>query len=384
MASHEQFQILLVEDSPTSAELAHFWLEDGLRRPFLLHKATHLSSALDILKSGVIDLTILDLNLPDSSGLETFLAVHACSSKTPIVVLSGNADEELAVEAVRLGAQDYVVKDNAGKNVLALPVRFAWERVQRHRAEKALGDNERQLFVARSVQQYLLPDTPPTVAGFDIASLCEPAELIGGDYYDFIPLPGNHWGLVIADVSGHGMAAALMMVEIRAVLRSLVRNYSSLSDILETANELITPDLDGRFVTAFFGVLDPANRTLRYGSAAHPALVIHANGESQKLKSFTLPLGIHEGEMETSEEIVLTDGDLLVLYTDGLIERFNSSHDLFGMSRFVECLRENRHRTAAEIAASVTQTVSEFAGGQAQTDDETLVIIRVEPRQRPA
>ncbi len=379
MSDQKPFQILLVEDSPTSAELANYWLEDGLKKPFVLHKATRLATALEILRQGIIDLTILDLNLPDSLGIKTFLAVHAESSHIPIVVLSSDADEELAVEAVRQGAQDYVVKNNGVANPLARPVRFAWERVQRHRAEAALRENERQLYVARSVQQYLLPDHPPTLVGFDIAGRCEPADLIGGDYYDFIPMRDGTWGLVIADVSGHGMAAALMSVEVRAVLRSLVRQGLSLSDILGIGNELITPDLDCRFVTAFFSVLQPETRTVRYGSAGHPALVLRADGTLQMLNSLTAPLGVHDGETVVSDEIILCEGDLLVLYTDGLLERFSPRDELFGLTRIVSVLREHRHRPAAEIMAGVFQAVRDYAEGRDPSDDETLVVVKVVP-----
>lgn len=377
MVEQKQFQILLVEDSATSAALATYWLEDGLKTPFYLHKATRLGSALEILDRGHIDLTILDLNLPDSFGLETFRSVYACASHVPIVVLSSDADEELAVEAVGLGAQDYVVKDNGAKNPLARPVRFAWERVRRHRAESALQENERQLYVARSVQQYLLPDAPPDVPGYDIACGCEPAELIGGDYFDFIRMENGAWALVIADVSGHGMAAALMSVEVRAVLRSLVRQNLSLNNIMEISNELITPDLNQRFVTAFFGVLHPTARTLRYGSAAHPSLLMHADGQTERLDALTPPLGIYAGETEISPEISLAEGDLLVLYTDGLMERFNPLDELFGLGRLVDCLREHRQRTATEIFERVLQAVRDFSGGIAQADDETLVIVKV-------
>ena len=142
MENHKSFRIMLVEDSPTAAELANFWLQDGLGTDFVLHRATHLASALELLRQRVVDLTILDLNLSDSQGLATFRAIHSQDRQVPIVVLSGDVDENLAIEAVRLGAQDYVVKNNGDKNPLARPVRFAWERVQRYRAEAALRENQ--------------------------------------------------------------------------------------------------------------------------------------------------------------------------------------------------------------------------------------------------
>lgn len=376
-AQNPLFRILLVEDSQTSAELANYWLEEGLHHQFIVHRATRLNSALEFLQRKVVDLTILDLNLPDSLGLDTFRALHAQDTSVPIVVLSCDADEQLALEAVRLGAQDYVVKDGRIKNPLARPVRFAWERVQRHRAEAALRENQQQLQLARTVQQYLLPNGPPILPGFDIACRCEPADMIGGDYYDFIPLPDGFMGLAIADVSGHGTAAALLMVEIRATLRALARQKLTLREIMQATNDLMTPDLDYYFVTAFFAVLRPATRTLHYGSAAHPALLMTADGLARQLDAKTPPLGVHVGESIISDEITLSDGDLLVLYTDGLVERLNNCKMLFGVNRLVETLRANRHRTADEIIESILQAVSAFSGDIAQADDETLVILKV-------
>lgn len=377
MVDYEVFQILLVEDSATSAAMATHWLESSLGTKFVLQTVAHLSTALEILGKGTVDLTILDLNLPDSDGLNTFRAIRSHSENVPIVVLSGDSDEDLAVEAVRLGAQDYVVKNSGVSNPLARSVRFAWERAQRQRAEAALRANEQKLLVARSVQQYLLPDSPPSLPGYDIACRCEPAELVGGDYYDFIPMPCGDLGVAIADVSGHGMAAAMMMIEVRAILRALARQRLRASSILESANELVTADLDHRFITAIFGELQLKSRQFRYASAGHPALLIHASGNFRHLDSSAMPLGVHIGPMEFSEDVFLTDGDLLVLYTDGLVESMNPDNNIFGTERFVESLQTHRLRTAEEIVARVFQTVRDFSGGIAQADDKTLVVIKV-------
>ena len=377
MAILKSFRIMLVEDSATSAELTRSWLEDGIGTEFILHHATRLSTALELLQQKVVDLTILDLNLPDSLGLDTFRCIYAQDRQVPIVILSSELDEALALDAVRMGAQDYVVKDNGVKNPLARPVLFAWERFQRYRAEAALLENSQQLEIARSVQQYLLPDGPPMLPGFDIACRCEPAGLMGGDYYDFIPLPDGSLGLAIADVSGHGTAAALLMVEVRATLRALVGQGLGLSEIMRVTNLLLTPDLDYNFVTAFFAVLQPQARILRYGSAGHPAVLMHADGVVRRLDSHTPPLGVHTRRSVISEEITLCEGDVLVLYTDGLVERLDTGNGLFGLNRVLEVLRCNKHLTAQEILETILMAVREFSVGVPQADDETLVIVKV-------
>lgn len=371
------FQVLLVEDSPVAAKLAQFWLADALPTPFELHKAVRLDECLRILRSAAIDLIVLDLNLPDSSGLDTFRCVHDRAQGKAIVVLSGDADLESAVEAVRLGAQDYVVKSMDGSNPLSRPVRFALERVRRQQAEAAVRANEQQLVIARSIQQHLFPRTAPESPGLEVAGRCEPADMIGGDYYDYLRFANGALGLVVADVSGHGLPAALLMCETRAVLRSVARTYDELGFVFDLAHEIMTHDLRDLFVAVFAASIDPSTRRLHFVSAGHRASLLRADGRVELLSSGHPPLGVHEGSFGPSRQVDLDSGDVLAMFTDGLVERFNSVGEQFGTSRLLQLVRAMRSQPATSIVNGVFDATKEFAAGLRQPDDNTLIIVKV-------
>jgi serine phosphatase RsbU (regulator of sigma subunit) len=372
MASNGHVNILLIEDSPTIAKLAEMWLSEGLATPFVLHTADRLSDGLRILAKNGIDLIVLDLNLPDSAGLDTFRTVFAHAGDTPIVIMSGESDVDMATEAVREGAQDYVIKGSLNDNRLALPVRFALERVHRKQHETALR-------CAKEVQQRLLPKKPPLTSGFDIHGHCVPSAEVGGDYFDYFAMPDDSYGIVVGDVCGHGLASALLMVETRAVLRSLARANDDVGHILTKVNELIFDDLGDRFVSLFFGRVDPARRTLRYASAGHPSCLLRAReDEMEILPPLVPPLGVVERcRYEASGECQLAADDLLVLYTDGVTDTRDADHRLFGTAGLADVVHANRGLPAQEIVEAVFRGVRAHMNGEAPADDVTLVIVKV-------
>ena len=187
-------------------------------RAFQVRREDRLETGFSQLDRGDVDVVLLDLNLPDSTGLDTFRAVHRRTMHLPIVILSGQEDVELAVDAVGLGAQDYLTKAEANRSSLARSIRYAIERSRRQRAEQ-------ELTAAGEIQRRLFPQSSPEIPGFDIHGRCEPANLAGGDYFDYFPMGRNGLGVVVADVSGHGIGPALIMSETRAVLRTLATTY---------------------------------------------------------------------------------------------------------------------------------------------------------------
>ena len=369
--------ILIVEDSPTVAKLTEYWLIQGLPHPLDLHHATSVSSTLEILGRVKFQAIILDLNLPDSQGLETFLQIQAAVPQIPIVILSAEADEEVAVEAVSRGAQDYVVKSNGNTNVLARPVRYALERSRRQHAESELKESERQMFVAASIQQQLLPTSAPK-CGMDIVGRCQPADITGGDFFDYICFPDGTLGIVIGDVSGHGLPAALMMIETRAVLRALTRTFSDAAEILFHANAVISPDLRDRFVSVFLAIFAADGRSYHYASAGHPSFIVKSSGETEMLAATTTPLGITlpPADVAPSVHHGFHEGDALVLFTDGLTESFSRAVEMFGHARLSETLRKHVHRSATEIVDLTFEAVSTFTDNSNIVDDNTMVVIK--------
>lgn len=238
---------------------------------------------------------------------------------------------------------------------------------------------QRAMAVARDIQQGLLPGQAPRVDGFDIAGFNQPADETGGDTYDFLRLPNGRWILAVADASGHGIGPALVIAETRAVLRAIGLRGGDVSEILASANNLLHHDLDGRFVTCFLSMLDPADASLTFASAGHgPLLFFNAEtGEFNQLAATGLPLGIMDfSEYEETERHEFSPGDMAIVTTDGFFEAANPAGEQFGIERVCDLVRENQNLSAAEILDRLHEAVQEFTAGQRQADDLTAILIR--------
>ncbi len=239
---------------------------------------------------------------------------------------------------------------------------------------------QRSLEIARDIQQNLLPSESPKADGFDIAGFCEPADETGGDTYDFLQLPDGRWMLVIADASGHGIGPAMVIAETRAMLRAVSMQASHIEKIMPTVNNLLTVDLDdGRFVTCFFGLLDPDENRLLYCSAGHGPMLFYGKKQDkfERVSATTLPLGIMEDiDFETVVQHDFAPGDFAVITTDGIFEAVNKAGDQFGIDRMKETLKRDSGLPAEKMVSNLCHAVDEFTAGLAQADDITAVIIK--------
>ena len=309
-------RILLIEDSNTDAMLiqAHLRKADS---SFVVRREVRLADGLAQVERGEADVILLDLNLPDSSGLDTFRTLYRCALQVPIVVLSGQDDVDLAVDAVALGAQDYLPKGEASRSSLARSIRYAIERARRQRAEQ-------ELSAAGEIQRRLFPQKSPQLDGFDIYGRCEPANKAGGDYFDYFPMQHDCLGIVVADVAGHGIGPALIMSETRAILRSLATTYQDPGDILTRANQVLSEDLHNNvFVALILVCLDPHQGRLQFASAGHPGLLFDPLGRVRtQIASGDPPLGvIDDHQFETHEYRDLQPGDTCCCLPTGLSNR---------------------------------------------------------------
>ena len=236
------------------------------------------------------------------------------------------------------------------------------------------------LALARDVMEDLLPRATPTVAGFDIAGAHESSLAVGGDYYEFIPLPEDRWGVVIADVVGKGIAAALLVAAIRASIASLVGHELAVRAIMRRANRFFQESVEeGRYVTLFYMVLDVPARSLLYVNAGHvPPVLVRANGEVELLEEGGVPLGLFQAPRYFEGHATLAPGDVLGLYTDGIVEQTDSEGEEYGSARLITTLRGAGEAGATELCSRVMQDVHRFGAGR-QTDDRTLVVIRSNP-----
>jgi sigma-B regulation protein RsbU (phosphoserine phosphatase) len=251
--------------------------------------------------------------------------------------------------------------------VLSEQVRRAYDQV------------DRELKVVADIQRSLLPTTLPRVPTLDLACHYQTSTRAGGDYYDFFELPDNKWGVLIADVSGHGTPAAVIMAVTHSIAHMLSEPPLPPSRLMKFVNRHLTSRYtggSGTFVTAFYGVYDPADRTLTYASAGHPPARLLRCGEILALGGDrSLPLGIDEGEPYADNQQELRVGDTLVFYTDGITEARNPKGDMFGEERLdaASLCKETAEGTIESILADLDR----FRAGRKLADDSTLLVARV-------
>jgi serine phosphatase RsbU (regulator of sigma subunit) len=238
---------------------------------------------------------------------------------------------------------------------------------------------EHDLVLAAQVQRQVLPK-PPVCPALELAAAMQTAQLLGGDYYDFFQISENVVDVVIADVSGHGAAASLLMPSLAVALRLRARELEGPAAIikdLDTVLKQITST--ATFVTMFYGRFDQSTRTLQYANGGHnpPLLVRTRTGESLILKEAGPIMGILNQAQYKDTVVALDHGDILTLFTDGVTEQENESGDEFSLSRLEQVIVSQETESAAALVTHVTEAVSNFAGAKEQADDLTLVVVKI-------
>ena len=231
--------------------------------------------------------------------------------------------------------------------------------------------------MAADVQQRMIPSTPPTIPGMDLAAVYVPCFELGGDLFDFIPLSGDNLGLVVADVAGKGVPASLIMATVRAALRAHVDNVYYLYEVIRRVNIMLCRDTKpSEFVTLFYGVLDVRNRRFTYCNAGHPPGLVLRDGQATELPGGSLVLGIDADEVYKQEVVDLRAGDVLLLYSDGVSEAMNFQRQMFGRQRLQESLVRGG-ATAEAIAQNILWDMRRFVGLQERSDDVTMIVAKM-------
>ncbi len=257
-------------------------------------------------------------------------------------------------------------------SIMITRIREYSEELEHERAE---------LRIAADIQRTFLPRTIPDVPGFSLAAMSIPAREVGGDFYDFIRLDERRLGLVIADVAGKGIPAALFMALSRSVVRAMALTDLDIGISIGESNELICADaVSGMFVTLFYGMLDHETHLLSYVNAGHnPPLHFHAEGAGiTTLLPTGIVLGVEPDEKYSVGAIRLNSGDLLILYTDGVTEAINSAKEQFGEERLCDIIRTHAGSTPEELLAVILGEIVSFCENMPQFDDITLVILKAE------
>src|SRR5256714_262054 len=262
--------------------------------------------------------------------------------------------------------------------LLASQVAIIIEKVMLHEQLIEKKRLEGQLEVARQVQLELLPPKDPQVRGYDISAYNFPTEEVSGDYYDWVRIYDDEIGIVIADVSGKGVPAAILMAFLRASLRAATHIGYATNISMAKVNYLLYESIErNQFVTAFHGILDASNKTLSYSNAGHnPPLLIKAAGETRFIDHGEQPLGMFRGTRYHQYHLLLEPGDVLVLYTDGVTEAQSPSGEEFGRERLAEAVKEQLNQPGQELIASLQMEILEWTAGAGSSDDVTFFVIK--------
>ncbi len=241
---------------------------------------------------------------------------------------------------------------------------------------------EFELELSTKVQQALLPQQVPEIPGLEMAAFSRPADFVGGDYFDFLRFWDGAHGLVIGDVAGHGMSASLLMASLQATLRTLTPDHETPAEVVQRLNLLFSHNIHmTSFVTLFLARFDSQTHDLTYCNAGHNPPLLRTRSNGQELLSWLSPTGAAIGLAEEfqfgTETVNLAPGDVLVLYTDGIIEAMNPKGEDFGQERLAELVRNGADWSAQELVWNVRTQLQEFTQGQPLADDTTIIVCRI-------
>ena len=329
-----------------------------------------------------IRLVLSDINMPVMDGLTLLSQLEDADPDICAVIISAYGDMANIRTAMNRGAFDFVTKP-IDFNDLQITI----DKTLRHieMMQEALASRDRlvslkqELAVAKNVQMSILPAVPPPSEYYDLYAQMTPAREVGGDFYDYFTLDEHRLGIVVADVSGKGIPAALFTMVTRALLKSAARNYDSPAECLSEVNDLLSQDNDAcMFVTLYYGVLDLRDGRLRYSNGGHnlPRVVRSDDSVEPVPPTGNLPLGIMSEHEFSDSEIQLQLGDAVFLYTDGITEACNSIEDEFGESRLDVELSHTHRSAMGDLVKVVVKAVEKFAIGMEQFDDMTCLALR--------
>ena len=237
----------------------------------------------------------------------------------------------------------------------------------------------REVDMAAAVQRQVLDQHRPVGTPLDVAATMTPAKVVGGDYYDFLPLEGRRFGVVIADVAGKGLPAALLMPAVKIALRTLVSEYYRLSDILRQLNTTFVENSPpASYFTMVCAVFDPERARLVYSNAGHLS-VLHlkaATADIAWLSTGGPPVGLLPDVEYDTEEVAFAPGDVCVFYTDGVTEAHDGTGIDFGRDRLARLVTEHRDRTASELVSILLSAVDRYRGAEPAADDATVIVVQ--------
>jgi len=391
--------ILIVDDVPANLHLLSEMLTSQGHK---VRSAINGHMALMATRAAPPDLILLDINMPGMNGYEVceHLRADEDTRDIPIIFISALDETVDKVKAFTVGGRDYVTKPFQLEEVLArvethlalrdlqADLQQANNELERRVEERTAqvvqlavekGQLEHELHVARELQASLLPRETPQLPGWEFVTRWRPAREVAGDYYDFISGDETGLGLVIADVAGKGMPAALFMVLTRSIVRASVDRAPSPANGVTHANRLLCADAsEGMFVTLFYALLNPATGEVTYVNAGHnPPLLCRADHEQlTQLGPTGMVLGVMADAPFEQGTVHLRSGDFIVLYTDGVPDATDAQERGFGMDRLQSIILDHRRAPAVDIVAALERAIDDFAGPGDPFDDIAVVVVK--------
>ncbi len=373
--------ILLVDDNPTNLQVLFQTLEKvGCK----LLVAKNGEMALSITEKARPDLILLDIMMPGIDGYEVCrqLKSEADTADIPVIFLSALGDTEDKVKGLQLGAVDYITKPFQPDEVIARVNTHLTIHRLKSEVESRKDQLEHELKVVSEVQQKLLPKELPAINGFNLAVHYETSRYAGGDYYDIIELPDNHWGFLIADAEGHSAPAAVLMAMTCALFRAYPDTDIDPAKMLLYLNTHLCKVAEPSFITALYAVFDANQKTLRLARAGQPLPMIYRSAENQAFEldcPGVYPLGIEPYKMDIPvTNTTLEVGDRFLAYTDGVSERFSEAGEIYGEKRVLRQLAATDANDPRNVLAAIMADVESFAGERPADDDQALLLGIVE------
>ena len=371
--------VLVVDDSTTNLQVVHSMLKDD----FKIRVATSGAKALALAKAKPQpDLILLDVMMPEMDGYEvcSILKDMPEAKDIPVIFLTSktNADDE--TRGFKVGAVDYIHKPFSPAVLKARVHTHLMLREAREQLARQLFCINSELEMAREIQLSILPQEPPKIRGLEIAARYIPMTSVAGDFYDFIIVDETHIGILVADVSGHGLPAALIGSMLKVALADQAPHACDPARVLAGLNHSLCGRFQHHFATAVYVFVDTEKKILSYAGAGHPPLLLWrtSTGSASEVLKNGLLLGLAPEETYAVMEVPVEPGDKAILYTDGISETTSPSDQEFGVDLFKGFLESNHNLGAGKFADSLLDELSnwsEHPKGQAQEDDITLLAI---------